>query len=328
MKLRVSFLIGLASLLVIPNLGCHTHESRENIAQVSKSPKIIRIASFSTAIDYSPYLIARSQGWFEEAFRQLGSKVEYTTFETLPSVDEALGSDRVDAVFEAGPQAIIAKAAGIHVQVIGISASFDNEIVVPTKSSIHSFADLRGKKIAVLAGTSSHYGLLKLERIDGMPDGSIRVIDMRPPDAKSAFETGNVDAWAVWPPWGEQETLSGKARILVRSDAQSQSILTVRDDFANEYPAAVCALSSTLERAKQWIQDNPRSAMKIVAEEMNLPLKVVELAWPEHNWKVQLSGPIRSDLQEKADFLKARGLITKAVSVDSTFVHQPVCPSH
>lgn len=317
------FSVAILALLIT---ACGTTPPSSTPAVEKKKLDVIRIGSFSTAIDYSPYIVARTKKWFEEAFAKEGTKVEYATFETLPSINESLASDRVDAIFEAEPPAIIAKAAGIDIQVVGISATLVQEIVVPAKSNVRMIKDLRGKKVGVLAGTSSHYGLLKLARQAGLPDGSIQVIDLKPPDAKGAFETGAIDAWAVWPPWEEQEVVSGKGRTLTGGDAQIQSILAVSGKLAKVHPEAVCSLISTLDRAKKWIRDNPSEAQELIAKELNLPMKVVELAWPQHDWSAELSDTVKSDIQEKATFLRAKQLIAKAVSVADGFVQRPLCP--
>ncbi|MEI6430347.1 MAG: hypothetical protein WCO45_18485 [Pseudanabaena sp. ELA607] len=43
------------------------------------SAKQVRISSFSVAVDYAPYLVAKNKGWFEESLEAKGVTVEYTT---------------------------------------------------------------------------------------------------------------------------------------------------------------------------------------------------------------------------------------------------------
>ena len=46
---------------------------------------------------------------------------------------------------------------------------------------------------------------LKLLKEQGIGESDVEIVDMTPLDAKIAFETGKVDAWAVWPPFVEQQ---------------------------------------------------------------------------------------------------------------------------
>ena len=90
----------------------------------------VHIGRFFTAVDYAPYLIARFRHSFEDSLTPKGVTVEYTEFQTLPAINEALATAKADVVFEAEPPAIIGKAAGIDVQIRDISCSLVQEILV------------------------------------------------------------------------------------------------------------------------------------------------------------------------------------------------------
>jgi sulfonate transport system substrate-binding protein len=273
----------------------------------------LKIGSFFVAIDYAPYLIAKSKGMFEKIGG--GTIAKYTMFQSLPPINESFATNQIDAVFEAEPPALIGCAAGIDVKIVGISCSLVQEILVPVKSRAQSVADLKGSKIAVLAGTSSHYGVLKLLKEAGVAPNSVEIIDMVPPDAKSAFETGQVDAWAVWPPFVEQEELAGVGRVLPKGDALIHSIMAVSGSFAAKNPATVKALVGVLNDTKTWMIKQPAEAQAIVAKELDIPVKVVERAWPRHDWSATLSDGVIADIQAKADFLFDGKYVNSKVNV-------------
>jgi sulfonate transport system substrate-binding protein len=273
----------------------------------------LKIGSFFVAIDYAPYLIAKSKGMFDNIER--GTTTQYTMFQSLPPINEAFATNQIDAVFEAEPPALIGSAAGIDVKIVGISCSLVQEILVPVKSKAQTAADLKGAKIAVLAGTSSHYGVLKLLKEANVAPNSVEIIDMVPPDAKSAFETGQVDAWAVWPPFVEQEELAGVGRVLPKGDALIHSIMAVSGSFAAKNPATVKALVGLLKETKAWMIKEPEQAQAIVAKELDIPLKVVQRAWPRHDWSATLSDAVVADIQAKADFLYDGKYVNNRVDV-------------
>jgi sulfonate transport system substrate-binding protein len=283
------------------------------VARSAAAIEPLKIGSFFVAIDYAPYLIAKSKGKFEKIGG--GTTVKYTMFQSLPPINESLATNQIDAVFEAEPPALIGCAAGIDVKIVGISCSLVQEILVPVKSKAHSAADLKGSKIAVLAGTSSHYGVLKLLKEAGVAPNNVEIIDMAPPDAKSAFETGQVDAWAVWPPFVEQEELAGVGRVLPKGDALIHSILAISGSFAAKNPTTVKALVSVLNETKAWMIKQPVEAQAIVAKELGIPLKVVERAWPRHDWSATLSDGVIADIQAKADFLFDGKYVNSKVNV-------------
>jgi sulfonate transport system substrate-binding protein len=284
------------------------------------APQTVRFGSFSSAVDYGPYIVAKNKGWFDDALKARGISTEYTQFQSLPPINESFATGRVDVVFEAEPPAIVGKAAGINIKIVGISCSLVQEILVPSKSSVSSIRELKGKKIAVLAGTSSHYGLLKILNEAGLKASDVEIIDMIPPDAKGAFQTGRIDAWAVWPPWIEQEEIAGTGRVLPKGDATIQSIMAVRGDFAKQYPEITRDLVSVLARAKQWLAANPAEAQGIIGKELNVSLDVVKRAWPRHDWNAQLTDAALVDIQAKADFLKANNFIKSPVNVRADLI--------
>ena len=295
-----------------------------SLAGSCRSPQgvtTVRIGTMGDAVDYSPYMIAKSKGWFEEAFRKYGVQtVESTTFQQLPALNEAIGTGRQDIIFEAEPPAIIGKAAGNDLRIVGISCSLNQEILVRSDSTIQNVADLRGKKIAVPAGTSSHYNLLAILGAAGLSDKDVQIIDMAPPDTRSAFETGQVDGWAIWPPWVEQEIVAGKGGVLPGTNARIHSIMSIRGKFQEEHPEIAQAAFDVLEKAKAWIRQNPKEAQDIVAKTLKLDPKVIELAWPKHDWSAELNDEIANDIQAKADFLKNRGLIRSSINIKTDLI--------
>ena len=283
------------------------------ILPVSAAEPALRLGSFSVAIDYAPYLISKSQGLFDAI--QSGAKPEYTTFQSLPPINEAFATDRMDVVFEAEPPALIGRAAGIDVKIVAISCSLVQEILVQKTSAAATAADLKGAKIAVLAGTSSHYGVIKILKDAGLKPTDVQIIDMIPPDAKSAFETGQVDAWAVWPPFIEQEELAGIGRVLPKGDALIHSIMAVRGDFATKHPDKVKAIVAVINKTKAWMIQRPAEARAIVAKELTIPVEVVERAWPRHDWAATLSEAVIADMQAKANFLYEMKYVSTRVDV-------------
>jgi sulfonate transport system substrate-binding protein len=218
-------------------------------------------------------------------------------------------------LFEAEPPAIVGKAAGIDVKIVDISCSITLSILVNSSSKVQSVADLKGKKIALLAGTGVHYGVLKVLENNGLAKSDVEIIDMLPPDAKNAFETGKVDAWAIWSPFIDQEILSNNGRELPNSSFQIQSIMVVRNKFLTEFPSDFLTIKRVFDKAQEWMINNPDEAQQIVAKELDLKIEEVRMAWGRHDWKAEISPEVILDIQNKADFLFSEKFIENKVNV-------------
>ena len=110
-------------------------------------------------------------------------------------------------------------------------------------------------------------------------------------------------------------TIAGVGRVLPKGDALIHSILAVSGSFAAKNPTTVKALVSVLNETKARMIKQPAEAQAIVAKELDIPLKVVERAWPRHDWSATLSDGVIADIQAKADFLFDGKYVNNKVNV-------------
>lgn len=278
------------------------------------------MATFFNAVDYGPYIIAKKKGMFEEALKEKGITVQYSQFQDLPGLNEAFATNNIDIVFEAEPPAIIGKAAGNDIKIRDISCTLNQEIVVRIDSKINSVADLKGKKIAVLAGTSSHYGVYELLKRNGITPDDKLIYDMAPPDAKAALAKGEIDAWAVWPPFIEEEEIDSTGKSFSGDEVFISSVMVTNEKFVKNNPETFRIIKEVFDKAKKWISENKDEAIKIIAAEMNKPEAVIRLAFPKHNWSAVIDDKIITDIQAKSDFLLKLKKITKPVTVKGDLI--------
>src|SRR5215204_661423 len=104
--------VPILAVLILLYSACGDAPNPANLSKAVNTAKVVKIGSFFTAIDYAPYLVAKNQRWFEDAFQKAGATVEYTTFQSLAPINESFATNQVDVVFEAEPPAIIGRAGG------------------------------------------------------------------------------------------------------------------------------------------------------------------------------------------------------------------------
>ena len=293
----------------------------EPVTQVNFPKTVLRVGAFSTALDYAPFMIAKSKGWIDDALAHVNARAEYETFQTLPAINEALAGKHVDVMFEAEPPAIVAKAAGIDVRIIGISATLTIQAIAPASSPLKDVKDLNGKSIAVLAGSGAHYGIVKHLTEAGLKDTDYKILDLMPPDARAAFDSKQVDSWMVWSPWPEQEVVDARAQYVPGTETPIHSVVVVREEVLEKKAPVVEAFMSAIDRAKKWIIANPKEAKEIMASELSLPQKVVDLAWTRHDWSARLTDSVVTDIQAKGEFLVKLNFIKRVVSVKTELMN-------
>jgi len=261
------------------------------------------MGTFSKALGNSPYHIAKHFKWFEEEPALKNVKITYTEYNDRPTISDAFSKGDLQVLFSAEVPSILCRAQGNDTRIVALSANVGQSILVRSDLPYKSVPDLRGKSIAVLQGTSSHYGLLKILKAFNLRESDVDIRYMPPAEAKVAFETNKIDAWAVWAPFVEQQEVTGKGRLVQGGDAVIDSVMTLSAPFIKDHETAAKAVVSVIQRAKNWIGEHPDEAQQIMAQELGLDPRVVKLAWGKHNWGAQLDEPMINDIQEKATFL-------------------------
>lgn len=298
---RRSLLAALALVAIVGGTSWLYFRFRSQ--QTPPARETITVGTFSKAYGNLPFYVARHLRWFENDTALRNADVRYVEFNDRPAINDALSKGSLQVLFSGDAPALLTRAQGAQIRALAVSGSAQQELVVPPGSRVQRFQDLKGKRVAVLQATSSHYALLKLLSASGLKEKDVRLIFLSPPEARTAFESGQVDAWAVWAPFIEQEQANGKGRVLAGSDALINSLMSVSDDFIAVHPAEAKAIVAIIQKAKTWMVLHPDSTRAIAADQLSLAPTVVALAWPKFNWQIQLSEDLASDLQEKIDFL-------------------------
>jgi sulfonate transport system substrate-binding protein len=311
MKLQSKILVGVAVVLVILAAVWIAY-------RLSGQPEVAKvgIGTFSQAIDYGPVYVARHFGWFEEALREAGGgEPVYLELGGFDEIQTALAQGKLHAFFSAEAPVIKLVSDRQRIRLVEIGCTLQQDVLVRKDRQINSILGLRGKSIAVAEGTSSHYGLLNILSSVGL---SVRDVTLRPGfpgEAKPLFEAGGVDAWAVWPPFVEEQVIAGRGVALTGGNAKIQSVMSLEQTVIDRNPRTKEALVSAIQRAKKWMRANPDEAITIVAQALRLDRAVVKLAWPKHNWGAELDEDVLSDIDAKAVFLKEVGVVTERATI-------------
>ena len=80
---------------------------------------------------------------------------------------------------------------------------------------ITSFAQLKGKKVALEQFSVSHFVLATALAKNGMKLGDVKIVNLSAGDAAAAFISGKVEAAVLWNPWVNQIEKSGKGKAFV-----------------------------------------------------------------------------------------------------------------
>lgn len=285
------------------------------------TPKELRIGYQK----YGTLVILKARGTLEKRLAEKGVAVKWTEFPFGPPLLEAInvGSIDVGPTGEAPP--IFAQAAGADLVYIGNEppAPSAEALIVPKDSPVRTVADLKGKKIAVGKGSNANFLLVKLIENAGLKFSDVEVAYLPPADARAAFESGRVDAWAIWDPFLAAAEKQLNARVVADGKgavANHQFYLAARA-YAEKHPDIVHILLEEIDKIDQWGRQNPKEVAKFIAPLIGIDLPIIDVAAHRLTYGVK---PVTTEViaaqQKIADKFYELKLVPKHVKVsDATW---------
>lgn len=170
-----------------------------------------------------------------------------------------MAARQLDVVFLGDLASVIGRARGLPTRLIAITGRGSNSyLAVAPGSGIETFADLKGRKVAVLKGTAYQRPFDALLADAGLTEKDVRLVNMDWPTAKAAVVNKDVDA-----------TFGGADLFLLADKGVALPVSTkgrgpayaifasvlATDDFATRYPEITARIVKQIVRASEWASD-------------------------------------------------------------------------
>ncbi|AJW47138.1 sulfonate ABC transporter substrate-binding protein [Ralstonia mannitolilytica] len=263
--------------------------------------------------------VLKAQGSLDKPLAELGYKVEWKEFPAGPQLLEALNTGSIDFGYTGAPPAVFAQAAGARLVYVGAEpgGKTNEALFVLDGSPARSVADLKGKRIALQKGSSSHYLLVQLLKRANLTVQDVQPIYLPPAEARAAFESGAVDAWVVWDPYYALAQKALKTRTLGDfSELPVFNFYEATPDFVKTHPRAVNAILAQLRTSGLWVNQHTQEAAALLSPKLGIEQPVVETWLRRVPYGVTPVTPqIVASQQQIADLFLQQKLIPKAVNV-------------
>ncbi|TAG66763.1 MAG: sulfonate ABC transporter substrate-binding protein [Burkholderiales bacterium] len=283
---------------------------------VTNAPTQLRVGYQKSAVNL---VIAKQSGWLEK--RLPNTKISWIEFPAGPQLLEALAVGSLEFGLTGDSPPVFAQAAGKDLFYVGAEPPKPDSsaVLVLNDSPLRSLADLKGKRIALQKGSSSHFLLVRAVAKAGLKWEDIQPVYLTPADARAAFERKAVDAWVIWDPFYAATELAIKPRVLAtgRDLSSNNSFYLASRAFVTQHPQTLSILFEELTRADRLAQENRGEAVRLVAEFSGLDPAVVSLFIQRRARSPVgvLTPQIVADQQAVADAFHQLGLIPKSVRI-------------
>ncbi|WP_295447947.1 NrtA/SsuA/CpmA family ABC transporter substrate-binding protein [uncultured Thiodictyon sp.] len=270
------------------------------------APEPLTIAVSNSFIGV-PLWVADQQGFFAAE----GLTVTLTRWPTGKLAVETMLRGEAQVATVAETPLVFAALAGKPLRVIATYAgSGEHAIVARADRGISRVADLRGRRVGVIAGTSAQYFLHVMLIDQGLSETDITLVDLPAKEQAAALAAGRVEAVATFAPFTAQcrRALGETARTFPMGlRYRGYTSLAVAPDLPERRPEAIRRLLRALERAIGWMRMHPREAMQVATTELNVEGAVVEETWPRLGFNLAVDQGFVMLLQSEAQWAIASG---------------------
>ena len=318
MKKRYFFLFALmaSSLMATVTVsGCKK--------KAGTSTRPVRIAIQPSAA-FMPLYLARYTGLMEEVLAPKQVTVVWQDFESGPPMNESLRADLSD-IGVMGDVPTVGALSGIPaMKLVGVPASGANAYALLARaddSSLVSPADLRGKRVATVFGSTGHNLIKKLLEKAGLSFSDIDFRNINAAEAEEQLAGGTVDAVVIWEPTVTRLTGSGRAKIIARgsdTDLRGTNGFVVREEYLAENADVVGIILQQYARAVDMLGQLDGEALAPIAAALAIRPDQVQAIADTYDFSVVITPEDVAALQDTVSFLVSIGNLASEFPVEPT----------
>ena len=187
-----------------------------------------------------------------------------------------------------------------------------NQLIARADRGIRVAADLKGKRIGVFKGTTSHYFADTLLLLNGIGTSQVTLVLQDPADAAGPLVRGEVDAAAM------HQTHAHKVKVLLGANMvtiPTSKLVTMTFNLVSVPAAAggrdqdAVKLLRAMTRANQLMAADPKRAKAIVAARLKLEPALLDAIWGDYDFELSLAQPLIMALEAQARWALREGLV-------------------
>ena len=237
---------------------------------------------------------------------------------------EALNGDALDLGSGSEIPALFAARQKANVRFIAVvREDLNNQVTLARKDApIRSIADLKGKRVGYVRATTAHYFLSKQLAEAGLSFADISAINLTPADGLSAFDRGELDAWAIYGYNGQIARTRYGARVLKTGKGYlSGNFPVYANPKAIAEPLKQAAIADYLQRLRagyQWANKNYLDYARAQSNETRVPVGDLIELWNNRSTDYELRAvddKVVSGHQEVADLFLKLGVLDAPAQV-------------
>lgn len=258
----IAALIAATSIAVLS--GCSSGTASDS-SSGSTGTSTVRMAT-QPWIGYGAWYVADDQGYFGDN----GLKVTQSTFSNDSDLTASFVSGRVDVANVATHSAMRLLQQGLDIKVIMIEDISMTADAILAPKSVATIADLKGKKVAYEAGSTSDLLVNYALQSEGMSLDDIEPVGINASDAGAALISGKVDVAATYEPY-ITNTLKENPDLNSLYSAGEQpglisDVLIASSDYVDGHKKELAALVKSWGQSIDYYNANTDAARTVISK--------------------------------------------------------------
>ncbi|MBW2344805.1 MAG: NrtA/SsuA/CpmA family ABC transporter substrate-binding protein [Deltaproteobacteria bacterium] len=262
-------------------ISCNPGESPESREKIS--------LGVSKSFLSIPVYIAKEQGFFAKE----GLDITIKEYSSGKLATKGLFAGEVDISTAADMPVVINsfKREDFHIFATFAHSYHMVKMIARKDNGIKEGADLKGRKVAVNMGTSSHFFLAAFLLHNELSPSEIEMVNTKTVNMPAALNNNEVDAISVWQPHiqAAKKLLQDKAIELPSSEIYRTTFnLVVMKSFSEGHPEILKRILRALDRAVVFIKTNRDKSQNIIAQSFKLDKDGVNAVWDDFKFGLSL----------------------------------------
>jgi NitT/TauT family transport system substrate-binding protein len=269
---------------------------------------------------YMPVITNLAAPLMDEASRDSEPRFSSLKYASFADMAESFRNGDIQVAFIIAPLPLVLRSQGVKVKIVYIGNRNESTFVANKALNLKrgDFSALAGRTIAVPMRYSCHnlavHILLKRYNI---PESSVNIVEMQPPDMASSVEAGNLDTYFVGEPFAAQTLRNGTSTLIDYAEDVWPgficNLMIVSDEMIEKRPDMVRKIVTSAVRSNLWARQNIGKAAEIAAEYWGQYPELVKYAMttPKDRIAFDMYRPKLEELKEIFDYMVEFDLIDR-----------------
>ena len=258
-------------------------------------------------------------------------RIEWNVFPVGAPLIEAMKAGAVDFGYVGSSTMTFGLASGAGLKAINVwrFTGPGSGLLVRGDGPVHSLAELRGRRIAVVRGSPGHLLVVEALRAANIPLEAVALVFLSAGDAKAALASGSIDAWSIWDPYLAIAEQDG-GRILATSQQLAPEVecgVASENAVARKRPQLLDFMAR-VQRAYAWAQTHMDAMAEAYAADTGVPLDIARIV--QNRMRVQVLSRVTDEAiathQQAADVYADIGLIPRRIDIAEVYDRSFVLP--